>query len=55
MGRGNRKEALLFCKKEAKNFLILVYGRTNGTIKINEVFFASFLFTKKKTLPLHLL
>jgi hypothetical protein len=45
-----RSKRLLFCKKEAKNFWKLVQTGFNSTHQITEVFFASFLFTKKKTL-----
>jgi hypothetical protein len=49
-----RKKGLLFVnKKKQKNFILLPITTASPTWhgKMNEVFFASFLFTKKKTLP----
>jgi hypothetical protein len=46
-----RKKAVLFCKKEPKNFCPLVRALgLPARVQAVEVFFASFFFRKKKSL-----
>jgi hypothetical protein len=45
------RKGFFFEKKKQKTFLNWAIGHETGTDQINDVFFASFLFTKKKTLP----
>jgi hypothetical protein len=44
------RKRFFFEKKKQKTFANLAPGRENTWVQINEVFFASFLFTKKKRL-----
>jgi hypothetical protein len=49
MGRGGRKEGFFFEKKKQKLSDSGVRAFEPAQAQINKVFFASFLFTKKKT------